>query len=730
MLLNNIANDGDVTMFNTGLTTNYGITVNGKAFRILSDTLYQNKIGSIVRELSSNASDSHIAAGKHDMPFEIHLPDAIEPYFSVRDFGVGMSDEQIRKNYCTLFESTKDCSNDQVGAFGLGSKTPFAYIDNFTIISNYNGVRRSYGAVIEANGVPVVTELSCEDTDQCNGIEIIIAVESVDHRTFRNEVAHQLRFFDTKPIIVNDSNFVFENIELDNSQIIGQFTLSNKLPYRESKHVVVQGGVGYPLDTHQVAQKMDVLNINKDVITFFNSLVRYQNSIIRFNIGEIEVTPSRENISYSGHTITSLVAAITFLANEYSKSIEEKLDSLNNDWERMVYVNSTNSPLMQSSIAVSLKYSHICKNYNTTGGWNTEKIMVKVNREVFDSVKNEKIIVTEENETMVRRYIASAIIKNRTAMIRELVGSHNIEPNENVVLIVNDKPTHWRKRITYHYNYASLRHKTVYIFERREGVFSEDDITYLSKSFGGANIIKASSFALPERDKIGNDIIRNYKSPKSWYITSHKAPNNVRAAGKMTESIDYNKKVYYITSNTDGDIDYGELNDFVNFCPYFTSFILNGEHITIIREKDENKILNNPNWICLQKNMKSLALEYIKKNFITYVKNRLKFYYKENFDYALSIVAKVDSSLLRNNPELHLMNLIRKIKYDYNTDNLSKFGFDIEKKIKERVEKRKLDFEKKYPLFAFTNFSYCKSKEMNHLIDYCNMIDKMKNIEV
>ena len=59
--------------------SSFSIAMNGKAFRVLSDTLYQNKIGSIVRELSCNAHDAHVMVGKQDVPFVLHLPDAPTP---------------------------------------------------------------------------------------------------------------------------------------------------------------------------------------------------------------------------------------------------------------------------------------------------------------------------------------------------------------------------------------------------------------------------------------------------------------------------------------------------------------------------------------------------------------------------------------------------------------------------------------------------------------------------
>ncbi len=92
----------------------FTIKPNGKAFRTLIDGLYSNKVRAVIRELCSNAADSHIAAG-NDAPFEVTIPTTLDPTFRVRDFGTGLKHEQVMHLYTTIFESTKETTNDQTG---------------------------------------------------------------------------------------------------------------------------------------------------------------------------------------------------------------------------------------------------------------------------------------------------------------------------------------------------------------------------------------------------------------------------------------------------------------------------------------------------------------------------------------------------------------------------------------------------------------------------------------
>jgi HSP90 family molecular chaperone len=162
----------------------FSIKANAKAFRILIDGLYSDKPRAIVREIASNALDSHIMAGCPEKPFDCHLPNRLEPYFSIRDYGVSLSHDLVMRLYTTVFESTKEDSNSQVGRFGLGSKTPFAYTEAYTVTAYLDGEARMYNAFIDSNGVPSIALLVQEPTTEPNGIEVSFPVSTADCNSF------------------------------------------------------------------------------------------------------------------------------------------------------------------------------------------------------------------------------------------------------------------------------------------------------------------------------------------------------------------------------------------------------------------------------------------------------------------------------------------------------------------------------------------------------------------
>ena len=77
------------------MESTFNMAATAEAFQILSSNLYSNPKLAIIRELSTNAYDSHRDAGKDDEPFYLHLPTESEQFFCIRDFGTGIPEDLI-----------------------------------------------------------------------------------------------------------------------------------------------------------------------------------------------------------------------------------------------------------------------------------------------------------------------------------------------------------------------------------------------------------------------------------------------------------------------------------------------------------------------------------------------------------------------------------------------------------------------------------------------------------
>lgn len=354
--------NGPVSTFGGGEAINFKIAANAKMFRILSDNMYQDKIGSIVREISCNALDSHTMAGNTETPFLIHMPDQFEPWFTVRDYGVGMSPDMVRNVFCSYGESTKDQSNDSIGAFGLGAKTPFAYTDQFNIVSIFDGTMYSYSAFYNSDGLPEIVLMAETPTTEHNGVEIKLGVKPSDFRRFDEAVRNQLRFFPVKPTVTNSDGdaefnwhstpkYLFESESVKIYQSSGYGT----------RAFIIQGPVGYPLDVNQVVQVL-----SPEEAAFLRTLVDTGVNF-QFKIGEIGVTASREGVEYNPPTLASIKARIIAAHKEVKDWVESQIATLPNAYEKALFVNE-NSTFRNIINQVKLDLSPATK--DTSGNYN------------------------------------------------------------------------------------------------------------------------------------------------------------------------------------------------------------------------------------------------------------------------------------------------------------------------------------------------------------------------
>lgn len=247
-------------------------------FEMLSKSLYSKPIESIVREITSNCFDSHKEANVDKAVVINYKSDEEGDYISFQDFGVGLSPERIQSIYMKYFSSTKRDSNEQIGGFGLGSKTPLAYTDYFYINTNFNGIAYQY-IFSKGEKKPTLDLLDEQPTENENGTEIKIYLKHYnDYNKFKNALLTELCYFD---------NVYFNNWDIDNEYRIYEtetFKYRNKEQYSEELHLVL-GKVSYPVNWEEI-------NIPRIKIPIG----------VKFEIGEFQVTPNRESIRYTDET--------------------------------------------------------------------------------------------------------------------------------------------------------------------------------------------------------------------------------------------------------------------------------------------------------------------------------------------------------------------------------------------------------------------------------------------
>lgn len=291
----------------------YGISADNveHIMAILRDGLYTDAILAILREYAANGWDAHRLVGKHAVPIKITLPTRYESTLRIRDYGPGLSLDDVLSVYTQYGASTKRTSNDEVGCLGIGSKSGFAYADSFTITSWHDGVVRVFVAVKfetdegnESCRVDLLSELPCDPTE--TGIEIQIATKAGDHYDFERTARRLYKHMTPRPDI---------NIELpalpDERTVLTHGVISPGA----GEWVAVMGCIPYRVNLAQLDAKL------------ISPALAHMSGELTFPIGGVTMSANREELKYSNVTRTALIQKANDLVDEFVTQALKTLES-------------------------------------------------------------------------------------------------------------------------------------------------------------------------------------------------------------------------------------------------------------------------------------------------------------------------------------------------------------------------------------------------------------------
>jgi hypothetical protein len=297
----------------------YGIDQKNMGLAIKAFYQYSDPIGSFIREITSNAYDAHIEAGTNK-PVVVRYS-RTKQQIQFIDHGTGLSPQLVREVFSKFFSSTKRETNDQIGAFGLGSKSPLSYSETIEIRTKYNDRVYTY-IVHKGDGIPVLTTLSDEAYQEHtgpwakdeNGTEVTVPTDQEDHNDILVSLDKQLAYFDNVVIFVDGV------ARKNDYKIFRGKNLIVRLNDHESDmfsfnalHICI-GKVYYPLDItfndynrltteEKQAIQDEALKMVDDPYPVHRTLDKMFNAPVGlyFDIGELPILWNRENIEYDRH---------------------------------------------------------------------------------------------------------------------------------------------------------------------------------------------------------------------------------------------------------------------------------------------------------------------------------------------------------------------------------------------------------------------------------------------
>ena len=287
---------------------------------LLSSNLYSAPERSFIREIVSNAWDAQVEAGTTDIPIIIKITESERTnYYSkdftghgdvtIRDFGTGLSPERFNEIYRNIGSSTKRESNDYHGAFGIGHLSGFSCSNTMYITSYYNGTCYEYIGIKDANTI-VYTLVATTPTTEKNGLEVTLKNVSLDKY---RKALHYIRFFPN--IFIEDNNPIAnENINETKIKKYNNFWVSSYVVYDK----ILLGNVLYPINSCELR----LIEQNNSPLKRFLDNIQYTGIVLKFDIGELSVTPNRENIIYTKECIDKINKKIEAARAEINSIIE------------------------------------------------------------------------------------------------------------------------------------------------------------------------------------------------------------------------------------------------------------------------------------------------------------------------------------------------------------------------------------------------------------------------
>lgn len=253
-------------------STQFGISMTDSAhlMEVLRDTLYTDKVMAVLREYSSNAWDAHRMVGKTDLPIKVTVPSGDNKFLVIRDFGPGISPDDMTCIFTQYGASSKRDSNAAVGMLGIGSKSGFSYAESFEVTSFHSGMKRTYVCAMDASNKGILNLLHEEPTEE-SGFEVRLAVKAADTWVFQQKAISLFQHFIPRPEI---------NIALPaEKQGVGETKSGTLFSSDGNNHwTAVMGCVPYRLNLLQVEGVPEFL--------------KGTSGVLYFDIGDVQVSAS------------------------------------------------------------------------------------------------------------------------------------------------------------------------------------------------------------------------------------------------------------------------------------------------------------------------------------------------------------------------------------------------------------------------------------------------------
>jgi hypothetical protein len=284
--------------------------------------LYSKPELACLREYSTNARDSHIAAGTPDRPIEVTLPTEDKLALVIQDYGVGLGMDDLEETFLSYGASTKRDTDDETGSLGFGSKAAMAYAPlGWQVSSVQDGYKIHAVVSRDEFGVPDMGILFEGATSEPNGVRITIPVEEDDVDTFRSEAHGLFRFWAPGTVLVDGEQ---PATIWDDPKVVWLDESVALLPQHSYQSTIVMGGQPYRLAYQSP----------------------WGHAVVAFvEMGAVSFTPSREELNLTPRTIELIEDLKSFVADRTTERMVDHVAEATTPWDRLVRYESVSGQL-------------------------------------------------------------------------------------------------------------------------------------------------------------------------------------------------------------------------------------------------------------------------------------------------------------------------------------------------------------------------------------------------
>ena len=304
--------------------------------------IYKYPIDALVREYLTNMFDAYVALLKVNptaqiIPPILSAPGTLSSELVFKDFGIGMSFDHVWEVYAQYGNSTKNGSNDEVGGFGLGSKTAFCYNNGaaWTIESRHAGQKHVFSAFVGEDGIPNMAHVTTIPTQEHSGVTIKIPIRRQDYEEVRSVIRKYAPYYPNELVVEGVSDI--KPIEYTIQGVTKTWGI--RKGSHENGTNVIMGNVPY--------------RVSSSLRMFFGS----NTFDFYVPIGSCDIVPSRDDLQYTDKTKATLKRVMDQVAEEVKKVITDKIDAAPTEWDALVtFKNISELRQIESIITGAITY--------------------------------------------------------------------------------------------------------------------------------------------------------------------------------------------------------------------------------------------------------------------------------------------------------------------------------------------------------------------------------------